>query len=103
MVDHKESHINKKFIKVGKIPSGRFKNEYRPIEHTYSESAGEFTFSGKTRLCKVIPPPGVYDNGYLTCKECKFSLPFSEKTNVMPAIQQSAAARKFTNHKCKPK
>ena len=86
---------------VGKIKGKRYNNEYRPFEHDYCQGTSAYCFSGSARLFRVIPPADVYENGYLSCKECSFSVLFSEKTSVMSGRKQGAAADKYIKHKCK--
>ena len=102
MVAHRDSHLNRKFIRVGKIKQGvRFKNEWRPIEHHYNRKTDSYAFAGSARLHCVIPPNEIFSEGMLQCQKCNFCVPFSTNLKVMSAHMQSAAATKFTRHKCK--
>ena len=104
MVAHTKSHAGNDFIKLGKINSGKYKGEIRPIEHYVNNTTGKFVFQAGVKAWKIVPPEDCVDKGDIKCRVCKkVVVKFSRERHGLTVRQQIFAVVRFKNHegKCK--
>ena len=71
MARHVHTHLENKFIKIGRIKTRSGKSEFRPEEHTWKDSTGKYYHGSDARIEKIIEPrDSKIVNGFLLCPRC---------------------------------